>query len=685
MPKPDKIIAIAAPVSIAAAAAEGEAKGPRSFEVLAYTGGALEVDAFDLPIVVDLKGLKTTNNLVANLDHVSSQRVGHVVDKSIDGSSLKLSGLMSAATQWRDEVVASADDGFGWQASIEARPTKVVPVAAGKTVEVNGQQFTGPLYVARQSTLRGFAFVSHGADDNTRVTIAATAASLKEKSMEPKFVEWIEAMGFDAESLTDSQRDGLLANFKGLHTAPPRPTKTAEESNIEASLAAKLAERARIQSLHKTAEDFADSYPAYPIETIQAKVREAIENKSDARDLELALRRDITPAAHTVNRPKAEDGVSNRVIEAAICATGRLDGYEKKFDEQTLDAAHKHFRNGIGLQEILLVAARKNGYSGHSASDLDAVFRHAFSKDIKASGFSTISIPGILSATANKFLIEGFMSVDNSWKEVSTTRSVRNFQTHTSYSLTGAFEYQKVGAGGEIPHGTLGEETYTNQADTYGRMLAITRKDIINDDLGALTAVPRRLGRGAGLALNTIFWTEFLADASTFYTTARANYFEGAATNLQTSSLKTAVEYFLKQTDPDGKPLGVMPSILLVPPEVKSTADELYVSTNMNTGGSSSLAQVPNANVYQGKYRPVCSPYLSNTSFTGYSTTAWFLVASPADMSLIEVAFLNGRDMPVVETADADFSTLGIQMRAYHDFGVNKQEYRAAVKSKGTT
>jgi hypothetical protein len=685
MSKTDKIIAIAAPVSIAAAAGEGETKGPRSFEVLAYTGGALEVDAFDLPIVVDLKGLKTTNSLVANLDHVPSQRVGHVTDKKIDGSNLVLSGLMSAATQWREEVVASADSGFGWQASIEARPTKVVPVAAGKTVEVNGQQFTGPLYVARQSTLRGFAFVSHGADDNTRVTIAATAASLKEKSMEPKFVEWIEAMGFDAESLTDSQRDGLLANFKGLHKAAEKPKgKTQEEASLDTILAAQKAERERIKAIGLLTEKYLDENPQSPFEVIEAMSREAIEDKLDPEKFELKLLRATRPQGHTVMRGKREEKLNDKVLEAAICLTGRLAGVESKFDEQTLDAADRNFRNGLGVQELLLIAAQRNGYTGRSVSDVRSVLQYAFT-DIKATGFSTISIPGILSNTANKFLLEGFMGVDQSWREVSSTRSVRNFQAHTTYSLTGAFEYEKVGAGGELKHGTIGEETYTNQADTYGKTLAITRKDIVNDDLGALTAVPRRLGRGAGLALNTIFWTEFMADASTFYTTGRGNYFEGGTTNLQSSSLKTAVEYFLKQTDPDGKPLGVMPTILLVPPEVKSLADELYVSTNINTGGAASTEKVPNANVFANKYRPVCSPYLSNTSFTGYSTTAWYLLASPADMSVIEVAFLNGRDTPIVETAEADFSTLGIQMRGYHDFGVNKQEYRAAVKSKGAS
>jgi hypothetical protein len=73
-------------------------------------------------------------------------------------------------------VLESADDGFHWQASIEALPTQLEFVDKGKKVSVNGQVFAGPVYVARQSTLTGVAFVGQGADDNTSARIAAAAA-----------------------------------------------------------------------------------------------------------------------------------------------------------------------------------------------------------------------------------------------------------------------------------------------------------------------------------------------------------------------------------------------------------------------------------------------------------------------------------------------------------------------------
>jgi hypothetical protein len=56
-----------------------------------------------------------------------------------------------------------------------------------------------------------------------------------------------------------------------------------------------------------------------------------------------------------------------------------------------------------------------------------------------------------------------------------------------------------------------------------------------------------------------------------------------------------------------------------------------------------------------------------------------------ADIAVIETCFLNGKETPTVESADADFNTLGMQFRGYFDFGVNNQDVRGGVKSKGAS
>lgn len=668
MPNAKKpLIAIQADVSIKAA--EGEGKPPR-FDVLAYTGGVIAVPGYDRMVVVDLAGMTFTNSIVANLDHDSKRRVGHVTDKSTDGGQLRLSGFVSAATPAADEVVRSAANGFLWQASIEALPKSMETIAAGKIVTVNGKIVTGPLFVARKSVLKGFAFVSHGADDNTSVKIAAGA---KGEHMDPELKTWIEAMGFVADELSDAQVAGLKATYDAKHERP-----AGSKKKLNDIVAEQLANRQREERITEiTAEEIARN-PAN-LEVIQALADGAIQAKWEVERFELELLRACRPITSPILRPRTEDRLTNKIIEAAVCRTGQLGSLEKHFDAPTLEAADRRFRDGLGLQDLLMTVARVNGCTAVSTrSSLREVMQAAFSP-IKAASFSTLSLPGILSNTANKFLMEGWMAVDQTWGRISGRRSARDFKQMTTYSLTGDLTYEKVGPTGEIQHGTLGELSYTNKVETYAKMLAITRTDIINDDLGAITSVPRRLGRGAALSLNDIFWAAFLNNA-TFFTAARLNFDDGADTVLDLAGLARAETFFMNQTDPDGKPLALMPAILLVPPGHKATALTLMNSQFVVTGANTTIGS---ANVFQGRFRVESSPYLANSGFTGFSALAWYLLANPAELPVIEVAFLDGREVPVVETADADFNTLGVQMRGYHDFGVSLQEYRAGVKFKG--
>jgi phage major head subunit gpT-like protein len=212
-------------------------------------------------------------------------------------------------------------------------------------------------------------------------------------------------------------------------------------------------------------------------------------------------------------------------------------------------------------------------------------------------------------------------------------------------------------------------------------MFSITRKDIINDDLGAFNQIRTKLGRGGALGLNRDFWTVFMNN-SAFFTSGRNNLASGAGTVLSLTSLDQAQALFLNQTDPDGDPVAIAPSILLVPNALKVAASNFMNSTTVVNNTTANTTTLGN-NPFAGLFRVLSSSYLSNSTFTGNSTTAWYLLANPSDVAVIEVAFLNGKEMPTVESADADFNVLGIQFRGYFDYGVANQEYRGGVKMAG--
>ena len=662
-PKPFRITASAGDCQIAAA--EGDGKLP-TFQGVAYTGGAMRLNGFRYPVVVDLSSTQASGaNIPALFAHDDERIVGHG-SVEVSAQRIKFSGVVSHDGEDSQRVVGSSKNGFPWQMSIGANPGQLDFVEAGKSIKVNGKNFPGPVYVARQNVLGEISFVPRGADSNTSVNVAASAKTIGVDEM--KFDQWLEAKGFTPSELSDDQKAVLQAAYDAEQKPEVKPevkagAATEEIDPIKEMRASVAAESRRIAAVRAACKGHSE---------IEAKALEEGWTPEKAELEVMRASRPKAPAAHV----HGGNEFTPRVVQAAIMQAGKYNGVEKEFTDQELQAAHTAYRGRIGLQQIIVEAAHAGGYAGGPFAirgDLQGVLRAAF---------STLSLPGILSNSANKFLLQGYTNVESAWRSVSAIRSVNDFKTNTSYRLTGAMQFEKVGPAGTIPHGTTDEQSFTNKAETYGKMYAITRQDIVNDDLGALSSIPRMIGRGSALKLNDVFWTEFL-DNSSFFASGNSNYFTGASTNLQSSSLKTAVQKFMDQTDEDGKPLGAMPKFLLVPTAEKVTADELYTSTNLNTGGSSTTDKVPNRNVFAGMYQPITSAYLSNSSYTGYSSTAWYLLCDPNDIAVIEVAFLNGQESPIVESADADFNTLGIQMRGYFDFGVAKQDYRGGVKSKG--
>ena len=336
------------------------------------------------------------------------------------------------------------------------------------------------------------------------------------------------------------------------------------------------------------------------------------------------------------------------------------------------------------------MAASANGFSCRPGekigSNLREILRAAFnhSGDVRAA-FSTVSLPSILSNVANKELLTGYETNDQHqlWKRIGDTKAVSDFKTVTSYRLLDDMEYEALGAGGVIKHGSVGEESYTRQAGTYAKMFSLTRTDIINDDLGAFDTLRKRLGMGAAEKLSNLFWTTFLANLASFFTSGRGNYISGSTTNLGTDGvgLQLGINAFrtLRSSTADGsRRIGGEPRLLMVPTELSFVAEQFY--KNNNYGGGTTVA---NGNVHYDKYEPVVVPWLSDSAFPGYSATAWYLLNDPAIYPTMTVSFLDGVEQPTVESADADFNHLGVEFRGYHDFGCDNAEYVGGVMSKG--
>lgn len=587
-------------------AAEGEsAPAGKRFRIVAYTGAQIRQGWSREPVVIDMAGMQLPATVPVVIGH--DYALGSILGQGrpfIEAGQLIVEGEILAQNANADQVAALAAAGYQFQASVGADVRRHQKIDAEGVTQVNGTAHVGPVRVVKASSLREVSFVTLGADAATSVAIAAEEVA----------------------------EESVMADH-----ASEKPADVVETP------------------VEVTASVAVETKPEVDHTEVIASLTKKVEQME-----KLIATRDERPAAPAVHVAQPTNR-SPEVIEAAFALQGNLPNVEKAYDAKVLEAAGKIQRT-TSLGEVLLSAAEEGGYTGPrrlSAATL---------RPILAAAWATHSIGGILSSTVNKFLLAGFNGVESSWRSISSVRSVNDFKSVTSYRLNGSMKFQPVANGGEIKNAGLSDESRTIAASSWAVMSSITRTDLVNDDLSALTAVPQRIGRGGALALCDEFWKVF-QDDSAFFTTARGNK-KTTAGALSLSNLKAIATMFRKLKDPDGNPVAVEPRVLLVPSDIELSAAEI-MGSSLLVGGSSAA---PDRNVLAGRYQVVSTSYLS-------SAEDYYLLASPADMPVMEVAFLNGVQSPIVETAEADFNTLGVQMRGYFDFGVAKAEYLAGVKA----
>ncbi|WP_417396905.1 hypothetical protein [Gimesia chilikensis] len=685
-------------VDIEAATEEGK---PKPFKMLAYTGGVMYLTGFYLPVVVDLSGMKVTaKSRPALRNHDPLKIVGHTSQIENNGRNLRVAGLISGSNEYSREVEDSSKNGFPWQSSIGARILRISRIAEGETVEANGRKFVGPLLVARQSILKEVSFVPLGADDSTNAKVAAQSAGNYLEIEDMNFEEWLKA-NFEDMEFSDTQLKILKAQFESeAETEEGEGKQTATKTKLNASAGTKPGDLAAA-----TGAVGGDGSNLDPVVNMRASMADEFERTNeikaacedhpkiaaqairegwDINKTKVAVMNAEMPAAP--EQPKSGAPNQGKVIEAALCLHCSMteDETGKYYDEKVMNAAIEA-RRRISLHYLIYETIRAAGGNPTFGAMDDHTIKAALRADqqLQASGgFSTISLSGTLGNVANKQLLAAYASVPMVVFEFCAIASHNDFKAHTKYRLVSSGQFRKVGPTGELKHGSLSEDTYSNEVDTEGMILTLTRQAMVNDDLGALMNIAKIIGREAALALNDAVFTLLLANANNFCHADNNNYIEGADTALSIEGLTKGEQVFLDQTDSKGKPVLIQPAVLLTPTSLKVTGEDLYKQTSVNETTTANKGK-PNNNSHAGKFKPVSAPYLNNAAYTGSSPTAWYLFANPNDVAAFEIAFLRGMRNPTIESGDTNFNTLGMSWRGFHDFGVAQQDPSGVMKSKG--
>jgi len=649
---------------------EGTEEGPRTFSMLAYTGDKMTLGGWDKPVVVSLEGLRITAKPRPILrDHNASKVVGHTTSVKAEDGMLYVEGVISGAGPEADEVVAASKKGFPWQASIGAKALEYEFVKEGETTTVNGREVEGPFYMVKESVLGEVSFVALGADDNTYAKVAAEAAGI-EVSM---FSEWVQAQGFNLSELTDEQRASLQAAFdaeqKNLAASATESVKdeVTGDDHVAALRASMAAEASRVASINAACKDNLE----LAAEAIAAGWSA---EKAELEALRAARPAATAPAAHTSTPEVTED-----VLAAALSmSVGRdVRKVEAEFGERTMDIADK-FRN-IGLRELCAQTAKLEG------KNVPAVFGDG--TDVMNASFSTMSLPNILENVMNKTLLDSYEAQEITALRVCRTASVSDFKQVKRMRFLGTGRWEQVAPDGELQSAKVDEQAYTNQAETFGQTIALTRHDVINDDLSAFLEIPTEMGRQGAYVIDDIFFNLLLNGTSSFFTGGNGNLVTGAASAFDIESLGTAYETFRKQKAGPGsdaedqRPINIRPSTILCPVELEIAVQQLMNSPILGADNEKGTA-----NPFSGRYNVISSPLLSDSYYAGASSAAWYLMADPAALHAFELCFLNGRQTPTIERIDplnTPNHLVGMHFRGYIDVGVALGDPRAIVKCNG--
>jgi len=367
------------------------------------------------------------------------------------------------------------------------------------------------------------------------------------------------------------------------------------------------------------------------------------------------------PAPKTESHVRIEVGTEardNRLAGAQSALLHRYDSKKHKLEERGVDFV------GKSLVEVAREFCEANGIRtrGMSASAISERALH-----------STSDFPLLLSNVANKTLRDAYAEAPMTWMPLVREVELADFKEVTRLQLGDAPSLEAVPESGEFKRGTIGEAKEAYKLGTYGKVVAITRQVIVNDDLGAFTRVPALMARAAADLQSDIVWAiigqnQTMADGSGLFHADHSNLAAVAAV-IGVDSVGKGRESMRKQVGLGGRLINVQPQYLVVPTSLETKAQQFTAAIQP--------VQTSEVNPFSGSLQVIAEPRLDS-----YSLTAWYLAASPAQIDTIEVAYLAGERGPQVSSREG-FDVDGVELKIRLDFAARALEYRGMFKNAG--
>ncbi|WP_374479486.1 hypothetical protein [Zoogloea sp.] len=354
-------------------------------------------------------------------------------------------------------------------------------------------------------------------------------------------------------------------------------------------------------------------------------------------------------------------------------------------------AAALMVRTGVASAEVRASMA-SNPYRGDSLMDLARAsldragwdHRGRDKMEIVGAAFTqaTSDFPILLENAMHKTLQAAYAIAADTWRRFCAVGAVSDFRDHPRYRLAALQNLQPVNELGEFVNGTIPDsERARVRIGTKGLIITLSRQAIINDDAGAFMGLSAQLGRSAARTIETDVYSILLLNSGLGpvlddgYTLFHANHGNiGTSAALSQDSVDADRVLMTQQKEPgSGDYLALQPSVLLVPAGLRAKAIEV------NGAEFNELASKPAGDRRPNSVRGLYADIVDSPRLTG---TRRYSFANPVEAPVLEVAFLDGNEEPVLER-ETGFSVDGTRFKVRHDFGVSAVDYRGVVSNAG--
>lgn len=305
----------------------------------------------------------------------------------------------------------------------------------------------------------------------------------------------------------------------------------------------------------------------------------------------------------------------------------------------------------------------------------------ALGLDTRGALHTSSDFSNLLADVTNKTLRKAYDEAPQTFTKIARQSTIPDFKMAKRLQIGEAPSLLAVDEHGEFTRGTVGEGKEQYQLATYGRVFGISRKALINDDTDAFARIPMLFGRSARNLESNLVWQQILSnptmgDSVALFHATHANL-SGTNDAISVTSIGAGRASMRKQTGVDGTTLiNVNPIFLIVPPSKETLADQ-FVSTNLLASQSSSV------NPFAGRLSVISEPRLEvGIGSVAGSGTAWYLAADPNQIDVLEYAYLEGENGPVVESR-IGFDVDGLEIKCRHDFGAKVIDFRGLYKNNG--